>query len=478
LKKRSLMILVLLLVVTSSISFANKKEIDKPKKIVAFLDTVVLKNSGQEQFCEEFKKQTGIELVIIKPEHNQYFEKLRLTFAAGEFPDVVEISEQDYCNYANEGAFIDLGPYIKKSAVSKKIDKQLFEGVKVGGKVYGYPTQIGTGPLTYVRKDWLDNLGLKVPTTWDEFYKVLKAFTYNDPDKNGKKDTYGITSSGSTDSTKVVFSNNFYRDFFLNSSSDWELKNGKWVDGFSQPEFKGALARLQKVYKEGLIDPEIFTNQTTTCREKFTSGKCGFFAYWYGIWNQKLDQDLQKKLGAQGAKMIPIPALKGGFNEARVPAVTAITSKSKCPAAVFKYFIEYMHDAGSGEMLFTHGVENVNWTKKDGVYTILPDLVEPKKPFDKVFMSPEVAIPVWSDPFKMDERVINSRDVFMKNYRQASLPPMPEIRSRLESQINNLRNEIFGKVLTGGMSVEQGLVEYKKRAKEIGLDNILAAMNQ
>jgi putative aldouronate transport system substrate-binding protein len=478
LKKRALMILVLLLVVTSSISFANKKGIDKPKKIVAFLDTMVLKGSGQEQFCEEFKKQTGIELEIIKPEHNQYYEKLRLSFAAGEIPDVVEISFQDYSNYSNEGAFIDLGPYINKSGICKKINKQVFESVKVKGKVYGFPNELGTGPVTYVRKDWLDNLGLKVPTTWDEFYKVLYAFTYNDPDKDGKKDTYGITSSGNTDSTKVAFANNFYRDFYLNATSEWDFKNGKWVDGFSQPEFKGALARLQKAYKDGVIDPEIFTNQSSTCREKFTSGKCGMFPYWYGQWNIQIDLDLQKKLGAQGAKMIPIPALKGGFDISRVPAVCAITTRCKYPAAVFKYFLEYMHDSGAGEMLFTHGVENINWTKKDGVYTVLPDLVDPKKPFIKTFTSPEVAIPVWNDPFKSDERVINSRNVFMQNYHQALLPPMPEVRSRLEPQLNNLKNEIFGKVLTGAISVDQGLAEYKKRAKAIGLDSVIAAMNQ
>ena len=78
----------------------------------------------------------------------------------------------------------------------------------------------------------------------------------------------------------------------------------------------------------------------------------------------------------------------------------------------------------------------------------------------------------------MDERLTNSRDVFFKNWRQATLPPMPEIRARLESQLNGIKNETFGKVLTGGVSAEQGLAEYKKKAAEIGLDKVQAAMNQ
>lgn len=47
-----------------------------------------------------------------------------------------------------------------------------------------------------IRQDWLENLGLEMPTSLDELYDVLYAFTYNDPDGNGVDDTYGITSAG------------------------------------------------------------------------------------------------------------------------------------------------------------------------------------------------------------------------------------------------------------------------------------------
>ena len=61
------------------------------------------------------------------------------------------------------------------------------------GKSYGLAStgSIAKNEGLLIRKDWLDKLGLKVPTTTDELMAVMKAFTFNDPDGNGKADTYG-----------------------------------------------------------------------------------------------------------------------------------------------------------------------------------------------------------------------------------------------------------------------------------------------
>lgn len=468
--------LILAVAILASVSLAAKKEVAKPKKIVAFLDTISIKESGQDEFIKEYKKFTGIDLEIIQPVHVQYYEKLRLAFAAGELPDVVEIAELNYVNYANEGAFVDLEPYIKKSAICKKIDKQNFESVRVNGKIYGYPKEKGDGPVTYVRTDWLKNLGMKAPTTWDEYYNLLKAFTLNDPDKNGKNDTYGFTAPGPTGDNAISFASNYYRDIYMDASPEFEVRNGKWIDGFSQPSMKGALERFHKVYQEKLIDPEIFTNKTSTCREKFQSGKAGFFTYWYGLWNTKLERDLRRNLG-NTASITSIPAIKGSYYAARIPGLLAIPVNTKNAEAAFKYFLDYSHDGGQGQMLFVHGVENVHWSKKDGVYSKLPLLFNPTALYTKNFFNIETVMTPWKDPFPMDERIIKSRDDFMKSYRQASLQPMPESRLKVDQELYNLKNEVMGKVLLGEMTVDQGLAKYKKEAGALGIKKIVADMN-
>jgi putative aldouronate transport system substrate-binding protein len=468
---------VLAVSLLASGSLAARKNPVKPKKIVAIMDTILLKEWGQDQLIQQYKKQTGIDLQIIQPIHNQYYEKIRLAFAAGEIPDAVEISEQNYVNYALEGAFVNIEPYLRQSAVTKKIDPKVFDAVRVKGKIFGYPTQIGAGPVTYIRQDWLDNLKLTAPRTWDEYYKVLKAFTLNDPDRNGKNDTYGFTGPGSSGDSEIVFADNFYRDFYQNAAPDFIIKKGKWVDGFAQPEMKPALERLRQAYQEKLIDPEIFTNKTSTCREKFASGKTGIFPYWYGLWNVNLEVELQKNLGPK-VKLTPLPAIAGSHYSARVPQVIAITTKCKNPAGVFKYFVEYMHDGGPGQMLFIHGVENVHWARKGGALTKLPQLNDPAKTFTKTFLPPETVLTPWNDPFPIDQRIIHSRDMFMKNYRQAELQPMPESRLKINQELYNLKNEVMGKILIGQWTVEQGLTNYKKNAAALGINKVLADMNQ
>ncbi|HYH05083.1 MAG TPA: extracellular solute-binding protein, partial [Bacillota bacterium] len=99
--------LLLAVCILSTVSLAAR-QVPKPKQIVAFLDDTMLTPArGQEQFVDEYKKLTGIDLKIIQPVHNQYYEKLRLAFAAGDIPDVIEIAEHTFVQYANEGAFVD-----------------------------------------------------------------------------------------------------------------------------------------------------------------------------------------------------------------------------------------------------------------------------------------------------------------------------------------------------------------------------------
>ncbi|MFR6331699.1 MAG: extracellular solute-binding protein [Eisenbergiella sp.] len=71
---------------------------------------------------------------------------------------------------------------------------QTFYPVIKDGKTYGIACTpfLTEGQVMIIRQDWLDKLGLKAPTTLDEFEEVIRAFTEQDPDGNGKKDTYGL----------------------------------------------------------------------------------------------------------------------------------------------------------------------------------------------------------------------------------------------------------------------------------------------
>jgi putative aldouronate transport system substrate-binding protein len=472
----AIIMLLLVLALGSAMSLAARK-VPKPKRITAFLDTVLTIQGGQVQFCKEYKKQTGIELKIIKPVHNQYYEKLRLAFISGDIPDVVEISEASYVQYSNERAFVDLSKYVMKSPLLRKIVKSL-SPYRIKGELYGIPVGTTNGPVTYIRKDWLQKVGLKPPTTWKEYYRVLKAFTYDDPDGNGKNDTYGLTQGSTTDGS-ICLADNSYRDFYQNASPSIIFKNGKWVDGMSQKQFKPALMRLRQVYLEKLIDPEIFTNKSSTCREKFQSGKAGIFPYWAGMWRVRLEDELQKNLGPK-AQIIPIAPLKGSYNLGRIQAVNAITVKAKNPEGIFKYFLEYANDGGKGQMLFVHGVENVHW-KKEGAKTIaLPSLDNPNILVQKAFRAPAEILVNWAngkDPIAYDGRISKSLQIFQANYKSDRLPVFTKSRERIEDRLINAKNDVLVKAMFGSKTVDQALADYQKKYRELNVDQVLREMN-
>ncbi len=447
------------------------KTVEKPKKIVAILDDILKPEDGQDQFFKEYEKQTGIKLEVTQPPHQQYYEKLKLAFATGDIPDIVEISAPDYVNYAQQGAFVPLDNYIKKSGVLKKGDPKYLYSGKVNGKTYGFPVDNGGGCVTYIRKDWLDKLGLKVPTNWDEMVEVMKAFTFKDPDGNGKNDTVGYTAPG-------VNGDLYLRDVLQNAVLDFTVKGGKWVDGMAQPEFKKAMERFKRGYAEGIIDKEIFTNNTSTCRDKFYAGRVGIFTYWSGTRAIEMEERVQQGPSGKSARVIPIPAIKGSHYVNRVPVFHAITVKSKNPEGVFKYFIEYAHDGGVGQLLFSRGVEGVHWVKKGNDYQILPSKANPGQLFTKSYIHPVQEITPGNDPFKIDPRITNSIKVFQAGSVMQKLAPASPTLLRVGADLDALRQEVISKILIGEYSVNDGMALYVKRSQALGIAKILEEMNQ
>ena len=126
----------------------------------------------------------------------------------------------------------------------------------------------------YIRKDWLDRLGLSVPTTVDELYAVLKAFREQDPNGNGRKD-------------EVPY---FYRGMNVDgliqlwgAYNDWHVdENGRVVHGKTEEAYRNAMRELAKWYREGLIDQEIYSRGSYS-REQLLGDNLGGMTHdWLG----------------------------------------------------------------------------------------------------------------------------------------------------------------------------------------------------
>jgi putative aldouronate transport system substrate-binding protein len=152
------------------------------------------------------------------------------------------------------------------------------------GKLYVLKTVNLNGAYdtaTVWRTDWLKNVGInKIPETLAEWEDALYKFRNNDPDKNGKKDTYGISNTmiGTIFGAYGQIPLGIYTNKG-NQSIKWTIKNGNYVFAVTQPEMKDALTLLQKWYKDGIIDPEFITGENTggywAESQAFENGKVG-----------------------------------------------------------------------------------------------------------------------------------------------------------------------------------------------------------
>jgi putative aldouronate transport system substrate-binding protein len=448
---------------------------EKPEKITLFADTILKAEEGQDELAAKYQELTGIELEIIQPEHNTYYEKMSVTFASGDVPDVVEISEQNYVKYASQGALADITELVENSEVFASVEESYLDAIKVNGKLHGTPLQNGGGVITMLRKDWLDKLGLEVPTTYDEYIDVLKAFKTEDPDENGKDDTIPLTAVLTAEDKLQTM---YLTDFLWGSNPDFTLVDGEWIDGFAQDNYKEALERMAAAYEEGLIDGEIFTNETSSCRDKFTASQVGAFSYWNNYWISRLE-DLTKQQSDENAELVSIPSIEESNYLNRAPLVTAITTKCENIEGVFTNLLEYMHNGEDGQVLFSYGVEDTHWQKTDDGAEMLPQLNNPEQLVDKVWFSSDNTITEYSDGpiVEIDSRIQSGIDAFKESYEQLYIFPASDTYTQNYGSLDKKRAELAAKVIKGDMSSDEAMAEYAKQAESLKVDKILEEFN-
>ena len=179
-----------------------------------------------------------------------YYEQLNLDIVAGDVADVMVVEKSaTFLAAAEEGLFWDLGPYLDDYDNLAIIPEATRQNASHNGKMYGIPRSrtLARNGLGY-RLDWLNNLGLKEPTTWEDFYNMLYAFTYNDPDGNGVDDTVGLF----LDSWSGVW--NIMMTWF-GVPNEWGVDaNGDLIYKVMTPEYKTALAAFRQLYADGVIN--------------------------------------------------------------------------------------------------------------------------------------------------------------------------------------------------------------------------------
>ena len=225
---------------------------------------------------------------------SDFDEKMNLCIGSGTIPELMNVNatqyrallkydmiqplDQYFDDYASDAlkGYVESGGEELKKCISN--DK---------GEMMAIPApNITAGGINemWIRQDWLDNLGLEVPRTWDEMAAVAEAFVTQDPDGNGEADTIGILGPSNSDHMNAIGGNQFGLDPLFSSFQSYpqywlQDEDGTVKYGSIQPETRTALEKIQKLYTDKLIDPEMLVR--SNCQEAVLSGKVGIF---FGPW--------------------------------------------------------------------------------------------------------------------------------------------------------------------------------------------------
>jgi putative aldouronate transport system substrate-binding protein len=234
---------------------------------------------------------------------SDYYQKINLAIAANDLPDALgAVTAQHLKAMVEAGQLADLTDAFNKyaspamKAMFQKSEGSAAGAVTFGGKMYAIPNIAVPDDayhVAWVRKDWLDKLGLKPPRTLAELEAVAKAFVEKDPAGNGAGNTVGISGPQNGGKLYCNFiestSNSFGFDPIfgaLHAYPGFWLKgaDGKAVYGSLSPETKAALAKLADWYKKGLIDKEMGVQKDAT--QPIVSGRAGIFfgPWWVPYW--------------------------------------------------------------------------------------------------------------------------------------------------------------------------------------------------
>ncbi len=369
-------------------------------------------------------------------------------------------------------AFLDANPEIKNHVTAND------------GHIYSIP-YIPDGDAAqgwYIRKDWLDKLGLKEPTNAAELHDVLLAFKEKDPNGNGKADE--IPYFNRDGSPKTVFA-----DFaqLWGAKELWYVEDGKVKYGPYEPEYKEAYKNLAQWYKEGLIDQEIYT-RGKTARDVLLKENLGGMTHDWFASTSKYNSNEGMPEGFNFAVIAPPADKDGKVYERTVRSKLhwsgwGIAASNPDPVATMKYFDFFFTE--EGRRLSNFGVEGETYTMVDGKPVFKEEILTNGDPVVNLrSFGCQMTIGVQQD-FEYEKQLMN-KDALAgvqmyvdNNYFGPQFPTLKyteeeNVRlSELMTAIDTLKVETAQKWVLGSEDVESGYEAFKSAMEKFGMEEAI-----
>ncbi|MEU8672783.1 sugar ABC transporter substrate-binding protein [Streptomyces anulatus] len=246
-----------------------------------------------------FEKATGHK-VKVTAIFDDFETKLQQRAAQRNLPDIVMNDVTQIGAMHSQGLLreIDLSRIENSGDL---IEQGRDSGKGVDGKQYGIPYSAQTGALL-IRKDWREKLKLDTPKSWDDLAAMAEAFTTQDPDGNGKKDTYGLAAPLST---KRGYASWYFSNFLWAAGGDFITETGKgtYKPAMASKESAEAVRWFRALNCERkVVQPGAVTMDTPPTNETFEAGRTGLF-----VVGPYLMPRFDTSLGKDKYEVVPMP---------------------------------------------------------------------------------------------------------------------------------------------------------------------------
>ena len=434
-------------------------------------------------------------------------ERKNLLLNSGDYPDVIAgwllgTSDMVKCG-SKEKIFIPLDELFDKYA--PKITEVLnMNNIRADmtlpdGHIYNPPYPIPEPQLIHgpwINKVWLDNLNLEMPTTMDELYDVMVAFRDNDPNGNGRQDEIPFSSR----------MDHFYKwfSFFGYPSSE----DGLWmVDGkptytSNMDYYKEAIKYFHRLYEDGLMDPELFTQDSATYNNK---GKAEDAVY--GVCILYYPGDITPGVGEDGLNIrgddyVPLPPLtssttdnpmwqRGSTGLTLFRTQWAITDNAKNPATIVRWLDNLYQTENSTQAWY--GVFGVTSEfNADGVLEKLPktDVTGASDYSEWIGSMPKyVDIQTWNNIIRSpaDQQSQDSNDALDATWANNMLEMNPatwlsvedsNAIATIQTDIRNYVQQKRAEWITGSADVDAEWDAYVAQLDNLGLPTLIDVLSK
>lgn len=457
------------------------------------------KNLFETPFGKAWQEATGVTIEVIQMADN---DAMNLMFAGGDLPDLVYYPfSSKYTGGASKAIkdkiiepLNDYVEYLPDMMAALESNPDYIKGTTTDdGDIIGAPFVRGdiilrTSVGMYIREDWLEDLNMDMPCTPDELYTVLKAF------KEEKGAEVPMSIKGWTIENQVLKEGLITSPFGL-PQCDYYQEDGKVHYGFYEQEYKDVLTWLNKLYNDGLLDPNFQTLDTATSNSNIMNGvsgmSCGSIGSGLGTYiNTMAETNPEYSL----AGLAPLVAKEGDvpmctyYDNAVTGNFLVITPACENKEAAAK-FLNYGYTE-EGQMLFNYGIEGESYTMVDG-YPTYTDMIMKNPDGLTVQQAMAQYQRAWQNgPFVQQKEYIEQYYALEQQQEalvaytasDAAKYQLPAISaaeedaaefSKLTADITAYVSEMLIKYIKGEKSLDTFETEYLPTLKDMGVERVL-----